>query len=186
MKIRTRGVAFVLVGEKARGGQFPAYFSSHITPVSSLFYSWNTSRGLYGKQRPKSPSPASLSDRTVILKRITYHKLNFLSSEDVSKVEMNWRLVRNVVFNFSDYNYHWALIVCSAVKNFTFFSLRAVSHCMQIFLPYVIVCFFKLVNYSTFSLNHTADSTVYYFWRWMLEHVKHQVEVFFSSLHKDV
>ena len=57
---------------------------------------------------------------------------------------------------------------------------------MQIFLPYVIVCFSKLVNYSTFSLNHTADSTVYYFWRWMLEHVKHQVEVFFSSSQKDV
>ena len=39
---------------------------SHPCPVL-IFYSWNTSRGLYGKQRPKSPSPTSLSDRTVIL-----------------------------------------------------------------------------------------------------------------------
>ena len=76
-------------GESARG-TISRLFSPPISHPCPVYFILEIPAGASkGKKRPKSPSPASLSDRTVILKRITYHKLNFLSSEDVSKVEMN-------------------------------------------------------------------------------------------------
>ena len=96
--LSTRGVSFELIplledatllskgwgGGEGRGGRYAAYFLLPLypCPVYTEASTGNTEPDL------TSPSPASLSDRSVILKRITYHKLIFLS-EHVSKIEMN-------------------------------------------------------------------------------------------------
>ena len=105
--LRTRGVAFELIpllveatllrrgcggggGEKGRGGRFLAHFLLPLYPCPVYFILEIRAEASTGNTESdlKSPSPASLSDRSVILKRITYHKLIFLS-EHVSKIEMN-------------------------------------------------------------------------------------------------
>ena len=73
--LSTRGVAEATLlrrgggGEKPRGGRFPAYFLLSLYPCAVSFILEIPVEASTGNTEPdlKSPSPASLSDRSVIL-----------------------------------------------------------------------------------------------------------------------